>query len=57
MKKLGNHSHLKEQENSPEAANNKQTLHSNRHLVQKEDSENTEGIKRENEGIKSGYEQ
>ena len=50
MKKLRNHSQLKEQNNSLEGANNERPLQSNRHQVQKGDSENSEGIK-------SGYEQ
>ena len=59
MKKLSNDSQLKEQENSPEAANNgtNRPLQSNGHQVQKEGSENTEGIKSKSEGIKSRYEQ
>ena len=57
MKKLRSHSQLKEQENSPEGANNKNgPLQSNRHQVQKRDSENTARIKSEYEGIKSKYE-
>ena len=57
MKKLRNHSQLKEQVNSPEAANNESDLCSRIDWVQKEDSENNEGIKDEYEGIKSEYEQ
>ena len=50
MKKLRNHSQLKEQENSPEEANNERDLCSlNRYGVQKGASENTEGIVDENE--------
>ena len=48
---------MKEQENSPEAANNETDLQSDRHRVKKGDSENTEGIKAEYQGIKSRYEQ
>ena len=57
MKKLRNHSQLKEQENSPEGANNERDLCSLKDGVQKGDSENTEGIKSEYEGINSQYEQ
>ena len=57
MKKLKNHSQLKEQENSPKRANNEKDLCSLTHTkFKKEDSEHTEGIKREYEGIKSGCE-
>ena len=57
MKKLMNHSQLREQENSPKGANNAIELWIlKRHRVQKGDSENTEGIKIKLEGIKSGYE-
>ena len=56
MKKLRSNSQLKEQVNSPEAAYNEIDLcSSNRHWVQKEDSENTEGIKGEYEEIESRY--
>ena len=62
MKKMRNRSQLKEQENSPEAANNERPLQSNIHWVQKGDSESTEGtevkvLKSEYEGIKSRYKQ
>ena len=52
-----NHSQLKEKEKSPEGANNETDLCSLTDTVQKGDSENSEGIKSEYEGIKSGYEQ
>ncbi len=46
MKKLRNHSQLKEQENSPEGANNETDLCSLTDTkFQKGDSENMEGIK------------
>ena len=57
IKKLRNHSQLKEQENSPETANNETDLCSLIDKVQKGDSENTEGIKGECEGIKRRYKQ
>ena len=57
MKKHRNHSQLKEQENSPEGANNERDLCSLKDGVQKGDSENTEGIKSKYEGIKNGYKQ
>ena len=49
MKNLRKQSQLKEQANSTER---KRLLHSNRHWDEKGDSENTEGIKYEYEGIK-----
>ena len=58
IKKLRNHSHLKEQEKFLEAANNETDLHSlidtkfKRKIVK-----NTEGIKGEYERIKSRYKQ
>ena len=57
MKKLRNHSQLKDQENSPKGTNNETDLCSLRDAECKKESENTEGVKREYEGIKSGYEQ
>ena len=54
MKKLRNYFQLKEQENTPGGMNNETDLCS---LIDTEfkkgDSENTEGIKREYEGMKS----
>ena len=56
MKKLRNHSQVKEQENSPEAVKQwNRPLQSNRHWVQKGDSENTKAIKGEYKGIKNIY--
>ena len=55
MKKLRNQAQLKEHENSPKTVN--RPLQSDRHWVQKRDSENTERIKAEYQGIKRGYEQ
>ena len=58
MKYLRNYSQLKEQENSPEGANNETgpySLTDNR--VEKGDSENTEGIRVNKERIKLRYEQ
>ena len=49
MKKLRNHSQLKEQQIFPEGAN--RTLQSNRHRLQKGASEITKGIKRKYEVI------
>ena len=49
MKKIKNHSQLKEQENSPEGANNEINLYSLTDTKFKKGHENTEGIK-------SGYE-
>ena len=46
MKKLRNHSQLKEQKNSPKAVNNETDLCSLKTLSQTGGSENTEGIKR-----------
>ena len=58
MKMLRNHSQLKEQENYTwRSKEQNKPLKSNRHQIQKGDSENTEGIKSEYEGIKSRYEQ
>ena len=59
MKKLMNHSQLKEQENSPEAENNERDLCSLTHTEFKREIMkilNTEGIRAEYQGIKSGYE-
>ena len=54
-KKLRSHSQLKEQRNSPEAANNETDLCSLTDIeFKKGDDENTEGIKAEYQGIKRG---
>ena len=55
MKKLRNYIQLKEEENSPDAESNETDLCSLIALSSKENSENTEGIKAEYQGIKSGY--
>ena len=52
MKKLRNHSLLKEQKNSPEATNNERDLCN---LIDTESRGDSEGIKGEYEGIKSRY--
>ena len=57
MKTLRSHSQLKQQQNSPEGANNEIDLCSLTDTEFKKESENTEGIKGKYEGIKSGYKQ
>ena len=57
MKQLRNHSQLKEQDNSHEAANNETDFCSLIDRVWKGDSEKTEGIKAKYQGIKSRYKQ
>ena len=52
MKKLRNHSQFKEQENSPEGANNETELCSPTDTKFKKEIENTEGIKSQYERIK-----
>ena len=57
MKQLRNLSQLKEQNSPKKSQQWNRPLQSDRHWVQKEGSENTEGIKAKYEGIKKGYEQ
>ena len=57
MRKPRNHFQLKEQENSPEGANNETDLCSLRCQIQKGGNENSEGIKSKYEEIESRYEQ
>ena len=58
MKKPRKHSQLKEKDNSPKSSQQwNRHLQTDKHWVQKEDSENTERIKAEYQGIKNVYEQ